>query len=299
MSFEKHLNDKFECDLYDLQPNTTYFVRAYATNSMGTAYGEELSFTTEKGLATNPPSNLTAMPFSVSESKQVYFSKGNLQYHPANNEWRFAESQLDYIGDAKIYSTYHYGWLDLFGWSGSTASAKFGVNTSTDNNDYSGNFVDWGTNQIGADAPNTWRTLTKEEWNYLLNTRTNASSLCGIAQVKGVNGLIILPDNWTCPGGVTFNSGFYSSYPGVDGYAAYQTFTAEQWSEMEATGAVFLPAAGYCYGSQPNSVQFIGNYWSATERNSGYADCFSFTSDGANMGSSNRYLGQSVRLVKD
>ena len=299
VSFEKHLNDKFECDLYDLQPNTTYFVRAYATNSMGTAYGEELSFTTEKGLATNPPSNLTAMPFSVSESKQVYFSKGNLQYHPANNEWRFAESQLDYIGDAKIYSTYHYGWLDLFGWSGSTASAKFGVNTSTDNNDYSGNFVDWGTNQIGADAPNTWRTLTKEEWNYLLNTRTNASSLCGIAQVKGVNGLIILPDNWTCPGGVTFNSGFYSSYPGVDGYAAYQTFTAEQWSEMEATGAVFLPAAGYCYGSQPNSVQFIGNYWSATERNSGYADCFSFTSDGANMGSSNRYLGQSVRLVKD
>ena len=36
--------------------------------------------------------------FSVSSSKQVSFSKGNLLYHPANNEWRFAESQLDYIG---------------------------------------------------------------------------------------------------------------------------------------------------------------------------------------------------------
>jgi hypothetical protein len=27
--------------------------------------------------------------FSVSESKQVTFSPGNLQYHPANNKWRF------------------------------------------------------------------------------------------------------------------------------------------------------------------------------------------------------------------
>ena len=30
--------------------------------------------------------------FSVISSKQVSFSKGNLLYHPANNEWRFAES---------------------------------------------------------------------------------------------------------------------------------------------------------------------------------------------------------------
>ena len=38
----------FTCDLTNLQPNTTYYVRAYATNSMGTAYGEEVSFTTEE-----------------------------------------------------------------------------------------------------------------------------------------------------------------------------------------------------------------------------------------------------------
>ena len=38
----------FTCELTNLQPNTTYYVRAYATNSMGTAYGEEVSFTTKK-----------------------------------------------------------------------------------------------------------------------------------------------------------------------------------------------------------------------------------------------------------
>lgn len=30
----------------DLEHNTTYYVRAYATNEVGTAYGEEVSFTT-------------------------------------------------------------------------------------------------------------------------------------------------------------------------------------------------------------------------------------------------------------
>jgi len=37
----------FTANLADLTPNTTYYVRAYATNSVGTAYGNEVSFTTE------------------------------------------------------------------------------------------------------------------------------------------------------------------------------------------------------------------------------------------------------------
>jgi hypothetical protein len=38
----------FTSTLTELQPNITYFVRAYATNSMGTAYGNEISFTTNQ-----------------------------------------------------------------------------------------------------------------------------------------------------------------------------------------------------------------------------------------------------------
>ena len=236
--------------------------------------------------------------FSVSADKQVTFSKGNLQYHPANDEWRFAPSQLDYIGEANsnCSSTYN-GWLDLFGWS--TGATNFGVSTSTDwENDYLGSFVDWGTNQIGADAPNTWRTLSYDEWDYLLNTRTNASVLKGVAQVNGVNGLILLPDTWVCPEGITFKSGFHSGY-GVEYYAAYQTFTAEQWSKLESAGAVFLPAAGFRYGSNVYYVQGNGNYWSATVLNSYYAYCLDFYSDEAGMDGRYRYYGLSVRLVKD
>lgn len=38
----------FKCNLIDLQERTTYYVRAYATNLKGIAYGEEVSFVTEK-----------------------------------------------------------------------------------------------------------------------------------------------------------------------------------------------------------------------------------------------------------
>ena len=38
--------DDFICYISGLQPSTTYYLRAYATNSTGTAYGNEVSFTT-------------------------------------------------------------------------------------------------------------------------------------------------------------------------------------------------------------------------------------------------------------
>ncbi len=38
----------FKSIMYPLEPNTTYYIRAYATNSIGTGYGEEFSFTTQE-----------------------------------------------------------------------------------------------------------------------------------------------------------------------------------------------------------------------------------------------------------
>ena len=255
---------------------------------------EEPDTPTEPEKPTNPSTGIGV--FSVFGSKQVTFSPGNLQYHPANDEWRFAESQLDYIGDANsnCSSTYN-GWLDLFGWG----TGNNPLNLSQEDNDYR-TFVDWGTNKIGNDAPNTWRTLTYEEWYSLLHRR----DLCGVAQVNGVNGLILLPDNWTCPSGVSFKSGFHSTH-GVEYYADYQTFTAEQWSKMEAAGAVFLPATGERYYGNVRDVQKCGGYWSATGY-AGFEDwkmfaayCLYFSSDNASADINPPYGGQSVRLVKD
>ena len=282
----------FGVDVYD---NTDTKVTSFAKATTATfVAGEAMVMPVKEVEAEN---NVTAGGFSVSADKQVIFSPGNLQYHPANNEWRFAESQLDYIGKANesISSTYN-GWLDLFGWS--TRDTNFGVSTSKDNDDYTGSFVDWGTNTIGNDEPNTWRTLTRDEWEYLLNNRPNASSLKGVAQVNGVNGLILLPDNWICPSAVTFKSGFHSDW-NLEAYGQYQTFSADQWSKLESAGAVFLPAAGNRLGTDVFYVQLDVYYWSATEALSDYAYYLFFNSDEARMYCYVRYYGLSVRLVKD
>ena len=46
----------FTVPITGLDPNTEYFIRAYAINSVGTAYGNELSFTTNNGITVNVPS---------------------------------------------------------------------------------------------------------------------------------------------------------------------------------------------------------------------------------------------------
>ena len=146
--------------------------------------------------------------FSVSTTQQIAFSSGNLQYHPLNNQWRFAESQLDHVGDANanISPTYD-GWIDMFGWGTGDDPTR----TIQNNGSYS-TFVDWGTNSIGTDNANTWRTMSADELRYILFSRPNATALNGIAHINGVNGLILLPDDWVGIEGLTFNSGAYGHW---------------------------------------------------------------------------------------
>lgn len=298
------VGNEFKVNVTDLTAQTKYYYRAFVMlNNLQILLGEVKEFTTLPTNA-NPEapeqpeapgsSSFVAKPFSVSESKTVTFSPGNLQYHPANNEWRFAPNQTDYVGDANanISSSYN-GWIDLFGWG----TGNNPTNASKDESDYQ-SFVDWGVNKIGNDAPNTWRTLTYEEWKYIINERFNASNLKGVAQVNGVNGLILLPDSWTCPSGVTFKSGF-DDYWCTECYGNYQTFSASDWSKLESSGAVFIPAEGLRYGSNVGGVRGDGFYWSATEYGSYGAFCLYFYSGWASMRDDYRDTGQSVRLVLD
>ena len=157
--------------------------------------------------------------FSVSADKQVYFSQGNLQYQASTNTWRFAEHQYDFIGNAAGNNTEsgrntQSDWIDLFGWatSGNSASgtAYQPWQSSTTDSEYgpaitSGQWTyansDWGINPIsnGGNVANSWRTLTQEEWDYILNERETEYRFCYAKLNIGVqsyNGLIILPDDW-------------------------------------------------------------------------------------------------------
>ena len=254
--------------------------------------------------AQESPESFLGGLFSVSADKQVRFSKGNLRctINGTDTAWVFAAHQYDMLGTANVNGGALANTIDLFGWSGSTATAKWGISTSTSSSDYSGDFADWGQH-IGDGS--LWRTLTYDEWTYLCSGRANAASLMGVARINldaegttYANGLILLPDSWTCPEGITFRSGFASEYS-EQAYADYQTFTLAQWEKLEAAGAVFLPASGNRDGASIDLVQYGGYYWSATPDGSRYAYYLDFYSGGADWRSNDRYYGQAVRLVQD
>ncbi len=227
--------------------------------------------------------------FSVSPTKKVFFSPGNLQYQASTNTWRFAEHQYDYVGadNSNICATYS-GWIDLFGWGTGNNPTLF----STNDTDY-GTFVDWGTNAIsnGGNTANQWRTLTSAEWEYLFNNHQY-----GIGNVNGVGGVILLPDSWTQPSGCSFTAGPASN----NGDWTHNSYTLAQWANMEAAGAVFLPAAGVRDGTNVFGMGSNGVYWSSTPNSESYANLLDFRSDYLYaMTYGLRHYGFSVRLVRD
>ena len=232
--------------------------------------------------------------FSVSATQQIAFSSGNLQYHPLNNQWRFAESQIDCVGEANanISPTYD-GWVDLFCWGTGDEPTRI----VTNNNAYL-NFVDWGTNSIGTDTANTWRTMSADELRYILFSRPNAAALNGIAHINGVNGLVLLPDDWVAIEGLTFNSGAYG-HSSRDYYAVHNTFTLEQWQQMEEAGAIFLPAVGYRQGNSIYASGSKGYYWTTSPNGGCGPITLEFSAKEIITDSSYRYSGLSIRLIKD
>ena len=244
--------------------------------------------------------------FAISATDTVAFSRGNLQYQPSTSTWRFAENQWDFVGTANgrirhyQYSTEGWvwtykGWLDLFGWgTGNNPTAS----TSTNSN--YGSFTDWGRNAIsnGGKKANLWRTLTKDEWDYLFRGRENAASLYANGTVSGVNGSILLPDNWVIPADLHFKPS-----NSTDSTAAPNNYTADEWMFMEMAGAVFLPItyersmdwqSEYCTAVyQENTAR----YWTSTPN--GTNGAYYYIPLTPNVYLDNRYVGKGVRLVQN
>ena len=177
------------------------------------------------------------------------------------------------------------------------------MNTSTSSSTYSGNFVDWGNNSDLQTALGTgWFTLSKAESTYLFNTRS-ASTVDGTAngryakaKVNNVQGVILFPDTYTHPDGVTAPVGVNSTdATGWNG----NNYSSADWTKMESAGCVFLPGAGYRYGSTVDVLGAYGYYWSATANNTDRAYYVNFFS-GYLIPADNysRFFGCCVRLVR-
>lgn len=299
--------DSFTAEMTDLTPNTEYYVRAFAVTLDGTFYGEEVSFTT----LSIPEGAINGL-FTVSGSKRVYFSQGNLQYQASTGTWRFATNQWDYVGETNTNISESYnGWIDLFGWG--TSGFNHGAicyqpfSTSQSSSDYYAygqweyhlydqtGRAEWGYNLIsnGGNQLNQWRTLTYDEWCYVLFNRGTPTGIrFARARVNDINGIILLPDDWS----ISYYS--LSSTNSTNSNFSNNTISVFQWTTLEQHGAIFLPVAGRRYGSTYSSGG--GFYWSASRSNEvgacslGFYDSYTSTNDYYY-----RYDGRSVRLVQD
>ena len=250
------------------------------------------------------------------EGGKVFFSKGNLQYDMNTSVWSFMEHQYDMVetlgqnvGEGYVAQNI----VSLFGWS--TSGYNHGAHcyqpwsTSATYYDYHayGNHqfnlydqtgqADWGYNAIanGGNTEHLWRTLTTEEWNYVFESRNTPSGIrFAKAQVGNVNGVIILPDDWS-------GSYFSLNYPNTtDVYYDNNPVTLEQWDMIEQHGAVFLPTAGYRLGTAVDNTGSSGHYWSSSVYNESRANCVSIFDSGLYPQAIDFiFNGFSVRLVQE
>ncbi|MBQ6684044.1 MAG: hypothetical protein IJM74_08075 [Bacteroidales bacterium] len=178
--------------------------------------------------------------YSVSSTKKVMFSRGNLQYmggtYTDESSWKFNQNQYDVgqynsAGNSNYFSQY-------------TNAVS---NPAVLANNVSGTTIDWGTLFDHSDNIH-WFTLTEDEWLYLLNSRVGAGIVDHSytrGNVAGVNGMILFPDGFDFSNFPTAAGSAPTSYDAEATDYETCTYTAEQWSWLEKEGCVFLPAGGW------------------------------------------------------
>ena len=223
--------------------------------------------------------------FSISETEQVQFARGNLIYK--GGKWDFHKQQYDRCfkenGPVELSET---ATFDLFGWAtagiaASDATMKYyqpwSFNTSVipgqeitnpygfgpsaqkvgDKQSWNPDYCDWGNNyKLKECLGSGWFTMSAYEWEYMLQDRAastvngKANARFAKAKVNGLPGLLIFPDTFG-----TDYAGDQSIFTAVninnsDKHETDYDFinlSLATWKDVEAAGAVFLAPTGVIF----------------------------------------------------
>ncbi|HRZ42859.1 MAG TPA: FISUMP domain-containing protein [Bacteroidales bacterium] len=186
----------FTSNITGLNPSTTYYVRAYAVNSAGTAYGNQVDFTTSD-LTTGTP--CPGMPTMTDYNGNVYntvqigtqcWMKENLKTTKYNNG-----SAIPLVPDNNVWSTLStpaYCWY---------------------NNDYStygsvhGALYNWFAVETGNLCPTGWHVPTDAEWTVLTDFLGGSNVAGGPLKETGTT-------HWNTPNTGATNSSGFTALPG-------------------------------------------------------------------------------------
>ena len=168
--------------------------------------------------------------------------------------------------------------------------------------------MDWGglTISNGGTESDVWKTLSVDEWTYLLDQRT---TLSGIRFAKAwiydenhnsIEGILLLPDNWS--------TDYYPVFRPNDKnkYFNSNIIDYDKWERRYGChGAVFLPVGGVRNGNAVSGIDsnIEGNYWcrdfsSSTSANRLHFIQWNQYGNAVYTEGAQRRFGCSVRLVR-
>jgi uncharacterized protein (TIGR02145 family) len=174
----------YSSTLTDLTPNTTYYVRAYATNSDGTAYGDELPFST--GLLTDIEGNTYN---AITIGDQVWMQE-NLKVTKLNDG-----TEIPNVTDEDTWGNTNepgFGWYDNY-------EATYG--------DTYGAMYNWYTVNTGKLCPDGWHVPTDAEWTILTDFLGGEEIAGGKLKEAGT-------EHWDAPNTDATNVSGFTALPG-------------------------------------------------------------------------------------
>ncbi|GEM_PF-270479 len=207
----------FTSSLTGLSPTTTYYVRAYANNSINTGYGNELSFTTDKpssGTVTDIDGNVYN---TVTIGSQVWMVE-NLKTTRLNDG-----TPIPLITDSLV-------WSNL-----TTPGYTFYYNNASFKGLY-GALYNWFAVNTGKLAPAGWHVPTKTDWETLIAYLGGENVAGGKMKEAGTT-------HWMSPNTGADNSSGFTGIPGGHrsqgigpGQCLYMDESGWWWASTEYSG---------------------------------------------------------------
>lgn len=243
---------EFDAHVTQLQPNTKYFVKAFATNDEGTGYGNEVSFTTSK-MVTAPINfnplvtygNITDLDGNIYKTitigTQVWMAENlkTTKYRNGNpipnitntNQWKNLRTgaYCDYVNYSQFSNTY-------------------------------GHLYNWYAIESGNLCPTGWHVPSETEWEILidyLGGQLNAGAKLkeyGNSHWSSVSSVATNESGFTAlPGGMRERSSFI----GIElGYSFTSiSYGCYLWTSTAISlPSNYVPTAAYCHIQMGNTV---------------------------------------------
>ena len=156
----------FSCDIVDLAPNTTYYVRAYAINGEGVGYGNVVNFTTSSGNGGGDGA------YNGHDYVDLSLPSGTL-WATCNVGADAPEESGDYFAWGETTPKTFYDWSTNQYYNGHKLT-KYCTNSGYGYNGFTDDLTELqpGDDAVTANWGSGWRMPTKAQWEELMNNTT-------------------------------------------------------------------------------------------------------------------------------